>query len=167
MNPCTHVLVGLSSWSVCVCVNVSVCWTLTFGADTTNQTILRDSFALINNTKLPAFLCLLSNYTTLCNYTVTSISVCTTELHMLYYMYYTVDVPTYTVPDMITSVTGNTDFRLCCNRLPRQNQGFCLVLGALVRPRNTTANSLDWYALNFSLATDPTLSGENSVLRGR
>ena len=95
---------------VCLCVSVLT--------DTMNQTIFRVFFALNNNTKLPAFLCLLPNYTTLHNYTVTSISVCTTELHMLYY--YTVDVPTYTVPDMITSVTRNTDFRLCCTRHARQ-----------------------------------------------
>ena len=76
-----------------VCLRVSVL------TDTMNQTIFRVIFALNNNAKLPAFLCLLPHYTTLCNYTVTNISVCTTELHMLYY--YTVDVPTYTVPDMI------------------------------------------------------------------
>jgi len=114
-----------------------------------NRAILRDSFALINNTKLPTFLCVLPNYTTLCNYTVTNISVCTTELHMLYC--YTVDVPTYTVPDMITSVTRNTDFRLCCTRHPPQNQGLCLVLEALVRIRNATlpANSVDWSELKI------------------
>ena len=32
---------------VCLRVSVSVCWTLTFEADTVNQAIFRDSFALI------------------------------------------------------------------------------------------------------------------------
>ena len=65
---------------LCVCQCVSVL-DIDFWADTTNQTILRDSFAFINNTKLPefcvyfritphyvttqlpTFLCVLLNYT--------------------------------------------------------------------------------------------------------
>ena len=88
---------------------------------------------------------------------------------MLYY--YTVDVPTYTVPDMITSVTRNTDFRLCCTRHAQQNQGFCLVLEALVRIRNTTFSlQTAWTGMNSPynyITANPTLSGENSVLRVR
>ena len=92
---------------------------------------------------------------------------CTTELHMLYY--YTVDVPTYTYPDMIISVTRNTDFRLCCIRHARQIKVVVLywkLWSDLETPLFQTA----WTGtnLNLSLATDPTLSqGENSVLRVR